>query len=259
LIKTFGWRSAALVTSGLLWFVALPLAWVGARDADTARLAAHRRTPWTASLPYLRNRSMLALIVARFSCGLAFFHTAHLAALAVNKGFDPVVGTTALSVFGASAVGWSLFFGWLADRHGRARMLSLTYALRGLGSIALAVVVPNELWFYVLIAVAVGPTFGTIAIQNVLFYEAVGPRLAGLVLGLSFIIHQVGSALGPQLGSIVYDLTKTYNGYLLALGVVLLASAVITFNIKDISSRRPEPAEPMLPATPSRAPASAGG
>jgi MFS family permease len=202
---------------------------------------------------------MIALCVARFSCGLAFFFTAHMVTLAMNKGLDAAVGTAALSIYGAAAVAWSLLFGWLADRHGRARMLALSYAVRGLGALAMATVVPNELLFFVLVAVGVGPTFGTIAVQNVLFYEAAGPRLAGLILGLSFIIHQVGSALGPQLGSIVYDLTGTYDGYLFGIGVVLLASAVITFNIRDIGSRMPEKAEPTVGAGPAPAPAGARG
>ena len=250
LVKLFDWRTAALVVSALLWFVALPLAWIGARDPDTARLASRYRAPWSACLPYLRNRSMLALFLARLSCGLAFFQTAHLVALAMSKGFGVAAGTTALSIYGAAAIGWTLLFGWLADRHGRARMLGLSYAVRGVGTILLATVSADEWLFYVLVVVAIGPTFGTIAVQNVLFYEAVGPRLAGVMLGLSFIVHQIGSALGPQLGSIVYDLTRTYDGYQLVIGLVLLASAALTFNLTDFGPRLPEPAVAAAPLRP---------
>lgn len=241
LIRAFDWRTAALVTSGLLWFVALPLAWVGARDPDTARLGGHARQPWSACLPYLRNRSMLALFAARLACGLAFFQTAHLVTMAISKGFDPVVGTTALSIFGLSAVGWALLFGRLADRYGRSRTLGISYALRGVGTLALALVVPSELTFYALVALGIGPTFGTIAVQNVLFYEVVGPRLAGLILGLSFIVHQIGSSVGPQLGSIIFDATQTYDYYMVVLGLILLVSAVISFNVdmKKLGARPP--------------------
>ena len=45
------------------------------------------------------------------------------------------------------------------------------------------------------------------AVQNVMFYEIVGPRMAGVILGLSFIVHQIGSAGGPMLASIAFDLT----------------------------------------------------
>jgi MFS family permease len=248
LIRAADWRSAALVTSGLLLFVALPLAWLGARDPDTARLAAHRPAPWGACLPYLRDRTLLTMILARFACGLAFFQTAHLVALVMSKGYDVGVGTTALSSYGACAVAWTLLFGWLADRHGRARMLALSYAVRGTGTLLLALTVPSEPLLYVLVALAIGPTFATIAVQNVLFFEAAGPRLAGAVLGLSFIIHQVGAAVGPQIGSIAYDLTKTYDQYQFAIGVMLLASAAAVFNIRDRGTRVEQPAAVPAPS-----------
>jgi predicted MFS family arabinose efflux permease len=85
----------------------------------------------------------------------------------------------------------------------------------------------------------------------VLFYEAAGARLAGVVLGLSFIVHQIGSAIGPQLGSIVYDATKTYDGYQFVIGLLLLASAAMTFNLKDSGMRLAEP--PAVAAVPARA------
>jgi predicted MFS family arabinose efflux permease len=127
-------------------------------------------------------------------------------------------------------------------------MLGLSYAVRGVGTIALALAVPNELGFFLLVAVAVGPTFGTITVQNVMFYEAAGVKLAGVILGLSFIVHQVGSAIGPQVGSIVYDLTKTYDGFSIVIGLFLLASAAMTFNIKESSVRLAEPAVAALPS-----------
>jgi MFS family permease len=230
-IKAADWRAAALVTSALLWGVALPLAWVGARDPDAARLGAHARQPWSACLPYLRNRSMLALFAARLACGLAFCQSAHLVAIGISKGFDPRVGTTALSIFGLSAVCWALVFGRLADRWGRSRTLGISYAPRGIGTLGLATTVPSEWAFYALVAFGIGPTFGTIAIQNVLLYEVVGPRLAGLTLGLSFIVHQIGSSVGPQLGSIIFDANQTYNYYMFALGLILLVSAAISFSV----------------------------
>lgn len=240
LVRTAGWRTAALVTGLLLWFVALPLAWLGAREPAAARGLARQRAPWSACLPYLRDRTMLIMFIARLSCGLAFFQSAHLVAIAISRGFEPVVGTTALSIYGAAAVLWTLLFGWLADRWGRARVLGLSYAVRGVGTIVLATTLPNDLLLYLLVAIGIGPVFGTIAIQNVLYYETVGPRLAGTILGLSFIVHQIGASVGPQLGSVVYDLTHTYDQYQFAIGLLLLGSAALTFNLKSVGERRAE-------------------
>ena len=249
LIVAFDWRMAALATSALLVALVLPLAWLGARDADVTRITRHDRLGWGACLPYLRNPTMILLFAARFSCGVAFFQIAHLVALSMSKGFEPATGAKAVSVFGGAAVVSALLFGWLSDRYGRARMLGLTYLVRGVGTLLLALDIPNEIFFYVVVALAVGPTFGTVAIQNVMFYEIVGPRMAGVILGLSFIIHQIGSAGGPMIASIAFDLTGSYDGFMVAMGLILVASSILIYSVRDSVTQMPEP---VLATSPSR-------
>jgi predicted MFS family arabinose efflux permease len=241
LIKTFDWRAAALATAVLLVTVALPLAWLGARDPEDASRSRRNPASWGSCIPYLRNRSMLLMFAARFSCGVAFFQSAHLVAFALSKGFSAATGAIALGVFGAAAAASALIFGWLSDHYGRVRVLALSYLVRGLGTLVLVLDMPNELLFYVVVALAIGPTFGTITVQNVLFYEIVGPRMAGLILGLSFIVHQIGSAGGPMLASIAFDMTGSYDGFMTAMGLILIGSAVLIRGAIDSDMRLPEP------------------
>ena len=241
LIKTFDWRAAALACGLLLVAVALPLAWLGARDPDAFLTGRRNRVGWGSCLPYLRHRSMLLMFAARFSCGVALFQSAHLVALAVSKGFDPATGAIAVGVFGGAAAASALLFGWLSDRYGRVRVLALTYLVRGVGTLLLALDMPNEILFYIVVALAMGPTFGTITVQNVIFYEIVGPRMAGVILGLSFIVHQIGSAGGPMLASIAFDMTGSYDGFMMVIGVILLASAVLIYSAINSDMQLPEP------------------
>ena len=250
LIVTYDWRSAALGAGALLVVLALPLAWLGARDPESARITRRDPLGWGACLPYLRNRSMLFLFAARFSCGVAFFQIAHLVALTIYKGFEPATGAKAVSVFGGAAGASALLFGWLSDRYGRARMLSLSYFVRGAGTLLLALDIPNELMFYVVVAVAVGPTFGTVAVQNVMFYEIVGPRMAGVILGLSFIVHQIGSAGGPMLASIAFDLTGSYDGFMVVMSLILFASGFLVYSVRHLDTHMPEPVLAMSPSRP---------
>ncbi len=250
LIKTFDWRAAALASSVLLVAVALPLAWLGARDPDDVSTSRRKRAGWGSCLPYLRDRSMLLMFAARFSCGVALFQSVHLVAIALSKGFDPATGAIAVGVFGGAAAASALLFGWLSDRYGRAQVLALSYLVRGLGTLVLALDMPNEILFYVVVAVAMGPTFGTIAVQNVMFYEMVGPRMAGVILGLSFIVHQIGSAGGPIFASIAFDLTGSYDGFMMAIGVILLASAVLIYSTINSDMRLPETALGTSPSQP---------
>jgi OFA family oxalate/formate antiporter-like MFS transporter len=229
LIRSYDWRTAALLVSVLLFLIAWPLAWFGARDPEGSLLSRNARVGWSACLPYLRTRSMRLLFAVRFSCGVAFFQIAHLVALTMSKGFDAATGAKAVSVFGAGAVVSALLFGWLSDRYGRPRILGLSYLTRGVGTLLMALDISNAYVYYAVVALAIGPTFGTVAVGNVLFYELVGPKMAGMVLGMSFIVHQIGSAAGPMVASITYDRTGSYDGFLVVMSMVLLASGLALF------------------------------
>jgi len=235
LIRTYGWRTAAFAAAALLFLVALPLAWLGARD-PAGWQSRGKRVRWRACLPYLRDRSMLVLFAVRFSCGVAFFQIAHLVALTMSKGFDAATGAKAVSVFGGAAVLSALLFGWLSDRYGRARVLGLSYLTRGAGTLLLALDFSSEWLYGVVVALAIGPTFGTVAVGNVLFYELVGPRMAGVILGMSFIVHQVGSAGGPMIASLMFDRTGSYDGFLLVMSVILLASGVLLIREEKVGA-----------------------
>ncbi len=240
LIRSYDWRTAALAASAVLFLLALPLAWLGARDPAGSETSRSTRMAWSACLPYLRNRSMLVLFAVRFSCGVAFFQIAHLVALTMSKGFDAATGAKAVSVFGGAAVVSALLFGGLSDRYGRARMLALSYLTRGVGTLLLSFDMPNEIVFYAVVGLAIGPTFGTVAVGNVMFYELVGPRMAGVVLGMSFIVHQIGAAGGPMIASIVYDQTGSYDGFMVVMGIILLASALAIFGGIKKDEKLPE-------------------
>lgn len=147
----------------------------------------------------------------------------------MSKGFDAATGAKAVSVFGAGAVVSALLFGWLSDRYGRPRILGLSYLTRGVGTLLMALDISNAYVYYAVVALAIGPTFGTVAVGNVLFYELVGPKMAGMVLGMSFIVHQIGSAAGPMIASITYDRTGSYDGFLVVMSMVLLASGLALF------------------------------
>jgi predicted MFS family arabinose efflux permease len=146
----------------------------------------------------------------------------------------------AVSVFGGAAVVSALLFGGLSDRYGRARMLALSYLTRGVGTLLLSFDMPNEVVFYAVVGLAIGPTFGTVAVGNVMFYELVGPRMAGVVLGMSFIVHQIGSAGGPMIASIVYDQTGSYDGFMVVMGIILLASGLAIFGGIKNDEKLPE-------------------
>jgi len=150
-----------------------------------------------------------------------------------------------LSSFALARLFLNVPFGFLSDRYGRHQALALTYIFRGLGTLAMSADFSNPLTFYIVVALAMGPTFGTIGVQNVMFFEMVGPRLAGLIMGLSFLVHQVGSAGGPFLAGVYFDVYGSYDGFLQIMSLILLASAALVYiAIRSDDAPLPEPARP---------------
>ena len=76
----------------------------------------------------------------------------------------------------------------------------------------------------------------------------VGPRMAGVVLGLSFIVHQIGSASGPMIASIAFAQTGNYDAFMAAMAVILAASGLIVYNSNNTDAAR---RERLLAASPS--------
>ena len=54
------------------------------------------------------------------------------------------------------------------------------------------------------------------------FERLVGPHRAGLVLGVSFVLHQVAAAVGPYASGLAFDATGTYRLAFVVLGIVML-------------------------------------
>lgn len=60
-------------------------------------------------------------------------------------------------------------------------------------------------------------------------------------MGLSFIVHQIGSAGGPILASIAFDMTGSYDDFMVVIGLILITSAVLIYSTIDSETRLPEP------------------
>jgi len=123
-----------------------------------------------------------------------------------------------------SAIG-RVTFGTLSDRWGRVPTALLSYAATAGGTLALLLLAPGSpswlLWAYVL---PFGLTLGARGpIVAALTADVYRGRNFGPVLGVITFGNRVGSAIGPWLGGVIYDVTGSYR---LAFGVSIVALAV---------------------------------
>jgi predicted MFS family arabinose efflux permease len=161
----------------------------------------------------MRNRPFLVMSGAYFVCGLnLIFLTTHLPAYLAICGQDPMLSAEALGVIGGvSAIG-SLLTGWLGGKYPEHILLGLLYILRSLIFAAYFVLPPTPT-STLLFAAAMGLLWwpGLAPLIGGLVAEIFGTRYIATLLGLSFVVHQLGSSLGAWGGGLIFDLSGSYD------------------------------------------------
>jgi predicted MFS family arabinose efflux permease len=204
---------------GILAFALMALAMLPAAflAGGADRIPGHSATATTSMRGVLseamRNRPFLIMSVAYFVCGLNLvFLTTHLPAYLAICGQDPMLSAEALAVIGGvSAIG-SLLTGWLGGRFPKHILLGLLYILRSL-MIAVYFVMPPTPTSTLVFAAAMGLLWwpGLAPLIGGLVAEIFGTRYMATLLGVSFVVHQLGSSLGAWGGGVIFDLFGSYD------------------------------------------------
>jgi MFS family permease len=202
---------------GALFFLALAVAmlpaafWAGGADRMPGRVAA--RTTMREMLGQAaRHRPFLVMSGAYFVCGLNLvFLTTHLPTYLAICGQDPMLSAEALAVIGGMNCIGSLAAGWLGARYPKHILLGLLYILRAVVFTAYFVMPPTPASTLVF-AAAMGMLWLSVApLVSSLVAEMFGTRYMATLLGIAFVMHQVGSSLGAWGGGVIFDATGSYD------------------------------------------------
>jgi MFS family permease len=202
----------------MLFFVMLAIAmlpaafWAG--GADKIPVQGTVSTSMRAVLgEAIRNRPFLVMSGAYFVCGLnLMFVSTHLPAYLALCGQDPMLSAGALAVIGGVSSMGSLAAGWLGSKYPRHILLGLLYILRSV-LLAAYFVLPPTPTSTLLFAAAMGMLWwpGLIPLIGGMVAQLFGTRYMATLLGVSFVVHQVGSSLGTWGGGVIVDLTGSYD------------------------------------------------
>lgn len=244
LIASWNWRGSFLILSTTMVLLVLPLAWFFLREPPGTGEKSSA-TPTKGALIFnkevleaTKSRVYWILLLKYFGCGFSgFFLLGHLPAIASSHGLSPQQGATALGLIGAGGALGAILGGWASDRVGRYRALVVGYLTRAVGAFLLAYSVSGVTSFYVVSVIAGMPTYFTISITQLIIYEIFGLRIAGRMMGLTFLLHQVGATLGPLFGGWIFETTGTYRLGLVTLGVVLCNSAFWSRRLEGATQR----------------------
>lgn len=246
LILAYGWRRTyELLGLGALLLI-LPLGLWVVRDrpeamglrpdgespagADEKDEAESERTPLADAI---HARSFWQLTGGLFTCGFSMtLLSAHGIPMLTDHGFHPMVAASALGFLGGAAMIGSVVLGLLSDRFGRKSILALVYVLRVL-AFTMLFFVRDPVTLTVVAAIGGFGMSGSMAMTAALTGDLFGRFSVGSIMGMIFLSHQAGAALGSWLGGFLFDLS---GGYGLAFAVacsLLLVGATLSITIDD--------------------------
>jgi MFS family permease len=209
----------------LLAVCMLPAAFCAGAVDRLPRPAEQRATMREVVGQAFRSRRYLVMTGAYFVCGLQLiFLTTHLPNYLAFCGQDPMLGATALATIGGVNIFGSWFAGWLGGRYPKYILLGVLYLCRST-VLTLFFVTPPTPTTTIVFAAAMGMLWlGVIPLVSGYVAELFGTRYMATILGLSFVVHQMGSVLGAWGGGLLFDAFGSYD-IAWRIGVIVGASA----------------------------------
>ena len=229
LIDAYGW-SDSLVYIGIamlaLPILAIPLAG-NARSGKTA-MAETPQSVGAALREALGHNSFVLLTSGFFVCGFQIgFITAHFPAYVRDIGIAPRYAVIALALIGFCNVIGSLASGMIGQRYSKPILLVLIYLVRSIAVTAF-LLLPQTPVSVIVFAIVMGLLWlSTVPPTNSLVAIMFGTRHLGMLGGVVFLSHQIGSFLGVWLGGFLYDRFHSYDPvWWLGVALGLLAALV---------------------------------
>jgi len=181
-----------------------------------------------------KNKSYILLVLGFFVCG---FHITlvgtHVPTYVIDRGLESWTAAAILSLIGFFNIFGSLFSGYLSTKMSKKIILSAIYALRGLSIIFFIFLPPSTLNAFIF-----GASFGFLWLSTVpatsgIVAHIFGTKFLGLLYGIVFLSHQIGSFFGAYLGGLFHDLYGSYD-YAWYLAIMLsVFAAIVHLPIKE--------------------------
>jgi len=246
LIGEYGWSSSLLIMSALMLFIpllAIPLR--GNAQSATVAVENMNQTIADALREALGHKSYLLLISGFFVCGFQVaFITAHFPKYIADLGLDiDLAGFTvagwAIALIGLFNIFGSLASGILGQKYSKPMMLSYLYIGRSIAVTAF-LLLPQTPMSIIIFSIVMGILWlSTVAPTNALVAVMFGTRHLGMLGGIVFFSHQIGSFLGVYFGGYLRDVYGSYDvvwWFGVALGIF---AAIVHWPIQEKAVVRP--------------------
>lgn len=241
LISSYGW-SDSLVWMGVMMLIVPLLAWPlrGNSTSGTQSQVQFKQTAGQALREARGHKSYLLLTTGFFVCGFQVaFITAHFPAYLGDIGIEPRYAVIAMALIGFFNIAGSLAAGVIGQRYSKPYFLAYIYIGRSIAVTAFLLLPQSPLSVIIFAAVMGVLWLSTVPPTNALVAIMFGTRHLGLLGGVVFLSHQIGSFLGVWMGGYLYDKLGSYDlVWWLGVGMGLFA-AVVHWPIREQPVARP--------------------
>jgi len=236
-IGTWGPGGALVALAG-----AVLLAFPFGMPIDRAAIAATGPRPSGAAAvrEALRDRGFILLTAGFFTCGFQLaFLTTHLPVYLHLCGMPAGLAAGALAVVGGFNIAGSYAAGLIGARKPPHIVLALVYLARGAAILVFFIAPKTEMGTLVFAAVMGLLWLGTVPLTSTVIARMFGVANLGILYGIAFLSHQVGSFLGALLGGLTFAWTGAYDAIFYATAAAGVTAALFNLPIRLPAEPRP--------------------
>ena len=223
-----GWVDTLFIFMIFLTFGFIIAFFVRSPNLSESVEKSYQQTTFEALKEAFKTKSYVLLTAGFFVCG---FHITlvgtHVPKYVIDRGLDDWTAAMILSLIGFFNIIGSLLSGYLSTKMSKKIILSGIYLLRGV-SICLFIFTPPS----TINSIIFGASFGFLWLSTVpatsgIVAHIFGTKYLGLLYGIVFLSHQIGSFFGAYLGGLFYDLYGSYDyAWYLAIALSIFAGLI---------------------------------
>jgi MFS family permease len=228
-ISRFGWSQSLIIIASMMVvipFLAIPLR--GNSSSGKTSKTEIQQSIGQALREAFGHQSYLLLTAGFFVCGFQVaFITAHFPAYLGDIGIEAKYAAISLALIGFFNIFGSLGAGIMGQKYSKPYLLAYIYIGRSI-AVTLFLLLPQTPLSVIIFASVMGILWlSTVPPTNALVAIMFGTRHLGLLGGLVFLSHQVGSFIGIWMGGYLYNHFGTYDPvWWIGVALGLFAAAV---------------------------------
>ena len=211
-LNVSGWENTIFYFCLLLGLGLLVALFVSTPKIPVGEIQNNKQSATEALKEAFANKSFIYLTLGFFVCGwhIALVAT-HIPTDMMDKGLPDWCATAVLSLIGLFNMVGTITSGYLSTKYSKKKILSSIYLLRGVSIIVFIAFPPS-----VINSIIFGITFGflwlsTVPPTNGIVAHIFGTKYVGLLYGIVFVSHQIGSFLGAYLGGVFYEMNGNFD------------------------------------------------